>query len=91
VYTCAVIMSNKQVSKSAVGSQVTFSNLLHPVKLRSLAADWLAEDVPAFDYGGFVVGEKIESAVLLCKSPGVLAGVLLSVIALVVYFFSANL
>lgn len=52
-----------------------FSNLLHPLKLRQLAADWLTEDTPAFDYGGFVVGEKTETAVLLCKSPGVLAGV----------------
>jgi len=86
-------MSNKQVVKSATGNQMMLSNLLHPLKLRQLAADWLAEDVPAFDYGGFVVGEKMESAVLLCKSPGILAGVLLSVIwlfyiilALIAYF-----
>ena len=67
-------MSNKEVVKSASDSQMTFSNLLHPLKLRQLAADWIAEDVPAFDYGGFVVGEKMETAVLLCKSSGVLAG-----------------
>lgn len=68
-------MSNKQIAKSSAGSHVMFSNLLHPLKLRQLAADWMAEDVPAFDYGGFVVGERTETAVLLCKSPGVLAGV----------------
>ena len=73
-------MSNKQVVESTAGNRTTFSHLLHPLKLRQLAADWLAEDVPAFDYGGFVVGEKIETAVLLCKSPGVLAGALLSLV-----------
>jgi len=44
------------------------------IDARLTGLDWLAEDVPAFDYGGLVVGEKIETAVLLCKSPGVLAG-----------------
>jgi len=73
-------MSDKQqtaVEAGAAGNRRTstpFSGLLHPLKLRQLAVDWLAEDVPAFDYGGFVVGEKTETAVLLCKSPGVLAG-----------------
>ncbi len=36
---------------------------------------WLAEDTPSFDYGGFVVGSSERNAFLLCKSPGVLAGV----------------
>ncbi|ERF73532.1 Nicotinate-nucleotide pyrophosphorylase [Endocarpon pusillum Z07020] len=36
---------------------------------------WLAEDTPSFDYGGFVVGSSIRNAFLLCKSPGILAGV----------------
>ena len=36
---------------------------------------WLAEDTPSFDYGGFVVGSEPRTAFLLCKSPGVLAGV----------------
>jgi len=67
-------MSNEQAAESTAGSRTMFSNLLHPLKLRQLAADWLTEDTPAFDYGGFVVGEKTETAVLLCKSPGVLAG-----------------
>lgn len=51
------------------------SYLLHPVKLKKLIQDWLLEDTPSFDYGGFVVGEREESATLFCKSPGVLAGV----------------
>ena len=36
--------------------------------------EWLKEDAPSFDYAGFVVGEKEETAVLLIKSPGVVAG-----------------
>ncbi|KAK5211435.1 nicotinate-nucleotide diphosphorylase (carboxylating) [Exophiala xenobiotica] len=36
---------------------------------------WLAEDTPSFDYGGFVVGSSPRTAQLLCKSSGVLAGV----------------
>jgi len=73
-----VIMSNEQqaVETNAAGVMSNFSGLLSPLKLRQMAADWLAEDLPAFDYGGFVVGEKVQTAVLLCKSPGVLAGAL---------------
>ena len=49
-------------------------HILHPVTLAHMAREWLKEDTPNFDYGGFVVGEREESAVLLMKSPGVLAG-----------------
>ena len=52
-----------------------FAPLLHPVSLRQHIQHWLAEDSPSFDYGGFVVGETEETAILLCKSRGVLAGV----------------
>ncbi|XP_070571890.1 nicotinate-nucleotide pyrophosphorylase [carboxylating]-like [Ptychodera flava] len=55
--------------------QGELSHLIHPVKVQSMVRAWLEEDTPSFDYGGFVVGERLESAVLLCKSPGVLAGV----------------
>jgi len=37
--------------------------------------EWLAEDIPSFDYGGAVVGNKPEEALLLGKARGVLAGV----------------
>ncbi|AGO13405.1 AaceriAFR271Wp [[Ashbya] aceris (nom. inval.)] len=37
--------------------------------------NWLQEDVPAFDYGGYVVGSATKTATLLCKQKGVLAGV----------------
>jgi len=36
---------------------------------------WLKEDIPSFDYGGLVVGDKPEEAILYCKASGVLAGV----------------
>ena len=33
-----------------------------------MVADWLEEDTPSFDYGGFVVGEEMAEARLLGKS-----------------------
>lgn len=36
---------------------------------------WLAEDVPSFDIGGFVVGDDIKTATLWCKESGVFSGV----------------
>ncbi|XP_071508110.1 nicotinate-nucleotide pyrophosphorylase [carboxylating]-like [Diadema antillarum] len=53
----------------------TLECLLSPAAISDLVQSWLREDIPSFDYGGYVVGEKEETAVLLCKSPGVLAGV----------------
>lgn len=35
---------------------------------------WLKEDIPAFDCAAIVVGDAVERAVLLCKSPGILCG-----------------
>ena len=52
-----------------------YSTLLNPVHLSTLVDQWLLEDTPSFDYGGFVVGSKQEEAVLLAKSSGILAGV----------------
>lgn len=50
------------------------SHILHPITLQHCAREWLKEDTPSFDYGGFVVGEKEEKAILLLKSEGILAG-----------------
>ncbi|KNE63839.1 nicotinate-nucleotide diphosphorylase (carboxylating) [Allomyces macrogynus ATCC 38327] len=55
-------------------STSNFAHLLPPSWKTSVAA-WLAEDIPSFDYGGFVVGDKDDSATLWCKANGVLAGV----------------
>ncbi|XP_006813518.1 nicotinate-nucleotide pyrophosphorylase [carboxylating]-like [Saccoglossus kowalevskii] len=60
---------------SVTGYKPQISHLIHPTNLKTLVRQWLNEDTPSFDYSGFVVGERQESAVLLCKSPGVLAGV----------------
>lgn len=58
-----------------MATSTPFASLLQPVVLRRLAQVWLEEDTPSFDYGGHVVGEREETAVILAKSPGVLAGV----------------
>ncbi|SRR6266404_4605339 len=52
----------------------TFAHLLPP-SWKSQVSVWLAEDIPSFDYGGFVVGEAPREAFLLGKSKcAVLAG-----------------
>jgi len=51
-----------------------YSNLLPVEWDHSKIEDWLQEDIPSFDYGGFVVGDKEEEATLYCKSDGVLCG-----------------
>jgi hypothetical protein len=45
----------------------TFGQLLPP--LGEMVRGWLAEDIPSFDYGGAVVGDKPETMTLYCKSP----------------------
>ncbi|XP_048373563.1 nicotinate-nucleotide pyrophosphorylase [carboxylating] isoform X2 [Sphaerodactylus townsendi] len=57
-----------------MASRSDLSHLLPAAQLRQLAHDWLQEDAPSFDYGGYAVGDRRERATLLCKSPGVLAG-----------------
>lgn len=59
------------VSSEAISS---LADLL-PVHSRDMIRSWLLEDIPSFDYGGYVVGTGREEASLLCKSPGVLCGV----------------
>ncbi|KAL9611831.1 MAG: hypothetical protein Q9167_003558 [Letrouitia subvulpina] len=50
------------------------ANLL-PSTYKRMVSEWLEEDCPSFDYGGFVVGEDKKEAKLLGKSAGMLAGV----------------
>ncbi|RPB15310.1 hypothetical protein P167DRAFT_571779 [Morchella conica CCBAS932] len=54
-----------------------YGNAAHllPTTYKKTVADWLTEDTPSFDYGGFVVGEDEKTATLYGKSAGVLAGV----------------
>ncbi|KAI9140524.1 Quinolinate phosphoribosyl transferase [Paraphysoderma sedebokerense] len=51
----------------------SFHHLLPP-SWRTMVTSWLDEDIPSFDYGGFVVGETNEEAILWGKSKGVVAG-----------------
>lgn len=44
-----------------------YSHLLPP-SWKFVITSWLNEDTPSFDYGGFVVGEGKEEAILWCKS-----------------------
>lgn len=48
----------------------THGNVSHllPLTYKRMVSEWLEEDCPSFDYGGFVVGEKITEARLLGKS-----------------------
>lgn len=45
----------------------TMAHLL-PQAYKRMATEWLKEDCPSFDYGGFVVGEGMAEARLLGKS-----------------------
>ncbi|KAJ4384567.1 nicotinate-nucleotide diphosphorylase (carboxylating) [Didymella sp. IMI 355093] len=48
---------------------------LLPLTYKRYVSEWLEEDTPSFDYGGFVVGEEHSEAKLLGKSEGIVAGV----------------
>ena len=52
-----------------------FEHLFPPGTLSALVRRWIDADIPYFDIGGYVVGDKPEVAHVLGKSPGVLAGV----------------
>lgn len=54
----------------------SYANLL-PVngKWKQQITDYLTEDVPSFDYGAFVVGDKHETASLYMKQSGMICGV----------------
>lgn len=54
-------------------STMDFENLL-PKEFNVELSKWLHEDIPSFDIGGFVVGNKPSKATLLGKSNAILAG-----------------
>ncbi len=39
-------------------------HLLTPESINSKVREWLAEDIPSFDYGGAVVGDKLEEVLV---------------------------
>ena len=53
----------------------SFEHVLPP-SWKQQVADWLVEDSPSFDYGGYVVGEVLREAFLFGKGsqPAILAG-----------------
>lgn len=48
---------------------------LLPQTYKRMVSEWLEEDCPSFDYGGFVVGDSMAEARLLGKTSGMVAGV----------------
>lgn len=50
-------------------------HILSPANIEDLVRGWIKEDIPSFDYAGIVVGDKIEEAAIIAKSPGILSGV----------------
>lgn len=54
----------------------SYANLLPANgKWKQLITDYLQEDVPSFDFGAFVVGNKQETASLYMKQAGLISGV----------------
>jgi len=53
---------------------VDYSMLLPQGQIDSVVKQWLADDMPSFDVGGLVVGDRPRKATLYMKSPGVFAG-----------------
>jgi nicotinate-nucleotide pyrophosphorylase (carboxylating) len=51
-----------------------FAHLL-PTTFKEDIRKWISEDCPNIDIGGFVVGEKEDTAHLLCKSTGIVTGI----------------
>lgn len=54
-------------------SELGYHHILPP-HCKQVVQSWLKEDIPAFDCAAMVVGDSVETAVLLCKSPGLLCG-----------------
>eukprot|EP01088_Endostelium_zonatum_P018032 TRINITY_DN5621_c0_g1_i1.p1 TRINITY_DN5621_c0_g1~~TRINITY_DN5621_c0_g1_i1.p1 ORF type:complete len:330 (-),score=73.05 TRINITY_DN5621_c0_g1_i1:29-1018(-) len=61
-------------SSSSSPNLKNLENVL-PLNWEHQITEWLKEDIPSFDFAGYVVGSKPETATLLGKSPGILAGV----------------
>ncbi|KAF9918745.1 hypothetical protein BX616_006119 [Lobosporangium transversale] len=62
------------MASSTPAPSSTLTHLLPP-NWKVKITEWLQEDIPSFDYGGYVVGEKETTAILYGKSEGIVAGV----------------
>lgn len=57
-------------------SSTNLSNLLPANgKWKQTITDYFTEDVPSFDFGGYVVGSKLETAMLYMKQAGMISGI----------------
>ncbi|WFD31234.1 nicotinate-nucleotide diphosphorylase (carboxylating) [Malassezia sp. CBS 17886] len=54
--------------------RLQYEDLLPP-SWKATVTEWLQEDSPSFDWGGYVVGDAERTATLWCKQEGVLSGV----------------
>lgn len=61
-------------ANSSIMNGSDFASILNPVAVKGLVQAWLKEDIPSFDFGGIVVGDKMEQAVIICKKDGVISG-----------------
>uniref|UniRef100_A0A8C5Q4H7 Nicotinate-nucleotide pyrophosphorylase [carboxylating] n=1 Tax=Leptobrachium leishanense TaxID=445787 RepID=A0A8C5Q4H7_9ANUR len=72
------IMISCRETQSRTMASEDLARLLPRPRLQQLARDWLAEDAPWLDVAGWAASrgnrDCQEEAVLLCKSPGLLAG-----------------
>jgi nicotinate-nucleotide pyrophosphorylase (carboxylating) len=62
---CIYIMSDSKIEGAPAHGAVAH---LLPQTYKRYISEWLEEDTPSFDYGGFVVGEEMSEAKLLGKS-----------------------
>lgn len=61
------IRSQKIIAEHAAGMGPRYECLLPPGWAEQVQ-QWLREDIPSFDYGGFVVGDAQKTALLYCKA-----------------------
>lgn len=52
---------------------MNYSNLTS-IFIQDIVKPWLLEDIPNYDIGGYVVGDKINEAHIFFKSNGVFSG-----------------
>jgi len=66
--------TNNSSSSSSTSSSYTLANILPPF-WKDIIKGYLRDDAPTFDIGGYVVGDSMEMAKLLCKTSSILAGI----------------
>jgi len=71
-----VLFRDESISDRALPTMSSSFEYLLPPSWKTQVTDWLKEDAPSFDYGGYVVGEAHREAFLLGKgnNVAVLAG-----------------